>query len=128
MSMTPGTGPVSRGQDDSERLISRRIRPGRRDRRQGWRRAMPVQVLVQGANPSAKGVTFEISGVSRSFNRTARVRVAAMPVETNNLDSELDSIFQQLHNLDVSISQANYAIDELRESTRSIIRDLLAEG
>lgn len=89
---------------------------------------MPVQVLVQGANPSAKGVTLEISGVSRSFNPTARVRVAALPLETNKLDSELDSIFQQLHDLDASISHTNYAIDALRESTRSIIRDLLNEG
>jgi hypothetical protein len=88
---------------------------------------MPVQVLVQGANPSVKGVTLEISGVSRSFNPAARVRVAALPLETSKLDSELDSIFQQLHDLDASISRANCAIDELRESTRSIIRNLLAE-
>ncbi len=89
---------------------------------------MPVQVVLQGANPFAKDVTFEISGVSQSLNPTARVRVAALPLETSKLDSELNYIFQQLHDLDASISSANYAIDELKESTRSIIRNMLTEG
>lgn len=128
MSMTPGSGPVSRGQAGSERLVYRRDRTGRRDRRQGVRRTMPVQVLLQDVNPSAKGVTLEISGVSRSFNSTARVRVAALPLETSKLDSELNSIFQQIRDLDASISNANYAIDELKESTRSIIRSMQTQG
>ena len=130
MSMTPGSGPVSRGQAGSARSISRHVGTGRRDRRQGGRRTIPVQVVVQGANPSVQGVTYgtlEISGVSPSFNSMARVRVTGQPLETSKLDSELNDIFLQLHVLDVSISNANHAIDELKESTRSIIGGMLSK-
>jgi len=131
MSMTPGSGPVSRGQVGSARSISRRVGTGRRKRRQGGRRTIPVQVVVQGANPSVQGVTYgtlEISGVSPSFNSMAHVlRVTGQPLETSKLDSELNDIFLQLHVLDVSISNANHAIDELKESTRSIIGGMLSK-
>jgi len=131
MSMTPGSGPLSRGQAASARSISIRVGTGRRDRRQGGRRPIPVQVVVQGANTSVEGVTYgtlEISGVSQSFSSRARVRVAGLPPKTSNLDSELNDIFSQLHDLDVSISNANHAIDELRESTKSIICGMLSKG
>jgi len=132
MSMTPGSGPLSRGQAASARSISRRVvGTGRRDRRQGGRRTIPVQFVVQGANTSVEGVTYgtlEISGVSQSFSSRARVRVAGLPPKISNLDSELNDIFSQLHDLDVSISNANHAIDELRESTKSIICGMLSKG
>jgi hypothetical protein len=57
----------------------------------------------------------------------ARVRVTGQPLETSKLDSELNDIFLQLHVLDVSISNANHAIDELKESTRSIIGGMLSK-
>jgi hypothetical protein len=132
MSMTPRSGPLSRGQAASARSISRRVvGTGRRDRRQGGRRSIPVQFVVQGANTSVEGVTYgtlEISGVSPSFSSRARVRVTGLPPKTSNLDSELNDIFSQLHDLDVSISNANHAIDELRESTKSIIGGMLSKG
>jgi hypothetical protein len=132
MSMTPRSGPLSRGQAASARSISRRVvGTGRRDRRQGGRRPIPVQFVVQGANTSVEGVTYgtlEISGVSPSFSSRARVRVTGLPPKTSNLDSELNDIFSQLHDLDVSISNANHAIDELRESTKSIIGGMLSKG
>jgi len=131
MSMTPGSGPVTRVEAASARSISRRVGTGRRDRRQGGRRPIPVQVVVQGTNTSIEGVTFgtlEISGVSPSFNSMALVRLTGLPPETSQLDSELNDIFSQLHDIDVSISNANRAIDELRESTRSIICDMLSKG
>ena len=132
MSMTPRSGPLSRGQAASARSISRRVvGTGRRDRRQGGRRTIPVQFVVQGANTSVEGVTYgtlEISGVSPSFSSRARVRVTGLPPKTSNLDSELNDIFSQLHDLDVSISNANHAIDELRESTKSIIGGMLSKG
>ena len=130
MSMTPGSGPLSRGQAALARSISRRVGTGRRKRRQGGRRTIPVQVVVQGANPSVQGVTYgtlEISGVSPSLNSRARVRMTGLPPETSKLDSELNDIFSQLHDLDVSISNANHAIDELKESTRSIIGGMLSK-
>ena len=58
----------------------------------------------------------------------ALVRLTGLPPETSKLDSELNDIFSQLHDIDVSISNANHAIDELRESTRSIICDMLSKG
>jgi hypothetical protein len=132
MSMTPRSGPLSRGQAASARSISRRVvGTGRRDRRQGGRRPIPVQFVVQSANTSVEGVTYgtlEISGVSPSFSSRARVRVTGLPPKTSNLDSELNDIFSQLHDLDVSISNANHAIDELRESTKSIIGGMLSKG
>lgn len=131
MSTNPGSSPLSRGQAASARSISRRAVTGRRDRRQGGRRPIPVQVLVQGANSSIEGVTYgtlNISGVSPSFISGARVRVTGLPPENPKLDSELNDIFLQLHDLDVSISDANHAIDELRESTRSIIGNILSQG
>jgi hypothetical protein len=130
MSMTPGSGPVSRGQAGSAKSISRRVGTGRRKRRQGGRRTIPVQVVVQGANLSVQGVTYgtlEISGVSPSFNSMAHVRVTGQPLETSKLDSELNDIFLQLHVLDVSILNANHAIDELKDSTRSIIGGMLSK-
>jgi peptidoglycan hydrolase CwlO-like protein len=54
--------------------------------------------------------------------------VAGLPPKISNLDSELNDIFSQLHDLDVSISNANHAIDELRESTKSIICGMLSKG
>ena len=132
MSMTPRSGPLSRGQAASARSISRRVvGTGRRDRRQGGRRPIPVQFVVQSANTSVEGVTYgtlEISGVSPSFSSRARVRVTGLPPKTSNLDSELNDIFSQLHDLDVSISNANHAIDELRKSTKSIIGGMLSKG
>lgn len=131
MSMNPGSSPLSRGQAASARSISRRAVTGRRDRRQGGRRPIPVQVLVQGANTSIEGVTYgtlDISGVSPSFISGARVSVTGLPPENPQLNSELNDIFSQLHDLGVSISDANRAIDELRESTRSIIGDILSKG
>lgn len=132
MSMTPRSGPLSRGQAASARSISRRVvGTGRRDRRQGGRRPIPVQFVVQSANTSVEGVTYgtlEISGVSPSFSSRARVRVTGLPPKTSSLDSELNDIFSQLHDLDVSISNANHAIDELRESTKSIIGGMLSKG
>jgi hypothetical protein len=133
MSTTPESGPLSRGQAASARLISRRVATERRyrRRRQGGRRPIPVQVVVKGENTSLGGVTFgilAISGVSPSFNSMARVRVAGLPAETSKLDSELNDIFSQLHDLDLSISNANQAISELRESTRSIIGEMLSKG
>jgi hypothetical protein len=86
---------------------------------------------VQDATTSVEGVTYgtlEISGVSPSFSSKARVRVTGLPPKTSNLDSELNDIFSQLHDLDVSISNANHAIDELRESTKSIIGGMLSKG
>ena len=86
---------------------------------------------MQGTNTSIEGVTYgtlDISGVSPSFISGARVRVTGLPPENPKLDSELNDIFSQLHDLDVSISDANHAIDELRESTRSIIGDILSKG
>lgn len=131
MSMNPGSSPLSRGQAASARSISRRAVAGRRVRRQGTRRPIPVQVLVQGANTSIEDVTYgtlDISGVSPSFISGARVRVTGLPPENRKLNSELNDIFSQLHDLGVSISDANHAIDELRESTRSIIGDILSKG
>jgi hypothetical protein len=131
MSVNPGSSPLSRGQAASARSVSRRAVTGRRDRRQGGRRPIPVQVLVQGANTSIEGVTYgtlDISGVSPSFISGARVRVTGLPPENPKLNSELNDIFSQLHDLGVSISDANHAIDELRESTRSIIGDILSKG
>ena len=131
MSANPGSSPLSRGQAASARSISRRAVTGRRDRRQGGRRPIPVQVLVQGANTSIEGVTYgtlDISGVSPSFISGARVRVTGLPPDDPKLNSELNDIFSQLHDLGVSISDANHAIDELRESTRSIIGDILSKG
>jgi hypothetical protein len=92
---------------------------------------MPVQVVVQSANTSIEGITYgtlEISGVSPSFNSMARVRVTGLPTETSKLDSELNDIFSQLHELDASISNANHVMVELRESTRSIICCMLNKG
>lgn len=129
--MNPGSSRLSRGQAASARSISRRAVTGRRDRRQGGRRPIPVQVLVQGANTSIEGVTYgtlDISGVSPSFISGARVRVTGLPPDNPKLNSELNDIFSQLHDLGVSISDANHAIDELRESTRSIIGDILSKG
>lgn len=131
MSVNPGSSPLSRGQAASARSVSRRAVTGRRDRRQGGRRPIPVQVLVQGANTSIEGVTYgtlDISGVSPSLISGARVRVTGLPPENPKLKSELNDIFSQLHDLGVSISDANHAIDELRESTRSIIGDILSKG
>lgn len=54
-----------------------------------------------------------------------RVNVTGPQLETARLDSELKDIFSQLHDLDVSIANANNTIDELRESTRSIIDTML---
>lgn len=54
-----------------------------------------------------------------------RVNVTGPPLETAKLESELKDIFSQLHDLDVSIVNANNTIDELRESTRSIIDTML---
>jgi hypothetical protein len=54
--------------------------------------------------------------------------VTGLPPENPKLDSELNDIFSQLHELDVIISDANHAIDELRESTRSILGDILSKG
>lgn len=128
--MNPGSSRLSRGQAASARSISRRAVTGRRDRRQGGRRPIPVQVLVQGANTSIEGVTYgtlDISGVSPSFISGARVRVTGLPPDDPKLNSELNDIFSQLHDLGVSISDANHAIDELRESTRSIIGDILSK-
>jgi hypothetical protein len=129
--MNPGSSPLSRGQAASARSISRRAVTGRRDRRQVGRRPIPVQVLVQGANTSIEGVTYgtlDISGVSPSFISGARVRVTGLPPENPKFNSELNDIFSQLHDLGVSISDANHAIDELRESTRSIIGDIMGKG
>jgi len=106
----------------------KRVGTGRRIRRQGGRRVIPVQVVVQGANASIEDGIFEISGVSTSFNLMPRVNVTGPPLETSNLDSELKDIFSQLHDLDVSIANANSTIDELRESTRSIIGTMLNNG
>lgn len=131
MSMTPGSSPPSRGQAASSRSLSRRVGTGRRDRRQRGRRPIPFQFLVQGANASIEGVTYgtlDISGVSPSFISRARVRVTGLVPETPKADSELNDIFSQLHDLDVSISNANHAIDELRESTKSIIGGMLSKG
>ena len=130
MSMTPGSGPVTRVEAASARSLSRRVGTGRRDRRKGGRRPIPVQVVVQSTNTIVEGVTYgtlEISGVSPSFNSMALVRLTGLPPETSQLDSELNDIFSQLHDIDVSISNANHAIDELRESTRSIICDMLSK-
>ena len=136
MSMSPGSRPLSRGQAASARSISRRVGTGRRDRRQGARR--PIQVLlvsgatiVSGANTSIEGVTYDtldLGCVSPEFISGARVPVTDLPPETPALDSELNDIFTQLNDLDFSISDANHAIDELRESTRSIIVDMLGKG
>lgn len=131
--MNPGSSPLSRGQAASARSISRRAVTGRRDRRQRGRRPIPVQVLevlVQGANTSIESVTYgtlAISGVLPSFISGARVRGTGLAPENPKVDSELNDIFSQLHDLDVSISDANHAIDELRESTRSIIGDILSK-
>lgn len=131
MSMTPGSGPVSRGQASRARSIYRLVGTGRRDRRQGGRGAIPVQFVVQDASSSTEDVTYgtlEISGVSTSFNSMARVRVTGLPLEASKLDSELKDVFSQLHDLDVSISKANDIIDELKESTRSIISEMLSKS
>lgn len=128
MSMTSGPGPVSRGQT-GWKLI--RFGAGRRDRRQGVRRGIPFKVAVQGANTSAEDVTYvtyEITGVSRLINPIARVRAAGQPLKISNLDSELNDIFLQLHELDGSISNANHAIDELKQTTRSIISRMLGKA
>jgi hypothetical protein len=58
----------------------------------------------------------------------ARVRVTGLPPENPKLNSELNDIFSQLHDLGVSISDANHTIDELRKSTRSIIGDIMGKG
>jgi hypothetical protein len=142
MSMSPGSRPLSRGQAASARSVSRRVGTGRRDRRQGGRR--PIQVLfvsgakivsvaniVSSANTSIEGVTYDtldLGFVSPEFISGARVPVTELPPETPALDSELNDIFTQLNDLDFSISDANHAIDELRESTRSIIVDMLGKG
>lgn len=136
MSMTPGSRPLSRGQAASARSVSRRVGTGRRDRRQGGRR--PIQVLlvsgvniVWAANTSIEGDTYDtldLGCVSPEFISGARVPVTELPPEAPALDSELNDIFTQLNALDFSISDANHAIDELRESTRSIIVDMLSKG
>lgn len=131
MSMTSGSGPVSRGRAGWERLTVRRFGAGRRDRRQGVRRGIPFKVAVQSANASAEDVTYvtyEITGVSRLINPIARVRATGLPLKTSNSDSELNDIFMQLHELDDSISNANHAIDELKQRTRSIISRMLAKA
>lgn len=134
--MTPGSRPLSRGQAASARSVSRRVGTGRRDRRQGGRR--PIQVLlvsgvniVWAANTSIEGDTYDtldLGCVSPEFISGARVPVTELPPEAPALDSELNDIFTQLNALDFSISDANHAIDELRESTRSIIVDMLSKG
>lgn len=126
--MTPGSGPVLRRQAGWVMSMSKRVGTGRRDRRQGSRRVIPVQVVVQGANASIEDGTLEISGVSTSFNLMPRVNVTGPLLETSKLDSELNDIFSQLHDLDVSIANANNTIDELRESTRFIIGTMLNKG
>lgn len=131
MSMTSGSSPVSRGQAGWERLTFRRFGAGRRDRRQGVRRGIPFKVAVQGANTSAEDVTYvtyEITGVSRLINPIARVRATGLPLKASNLDSELNDIFMQLHELDDSISNANHAIDELKQTTRLIIGRVLGKA
>jgi len=128
MSKTSGPGPVSRGQAGWERLTFRRFGAGRRDRRKGVRRGIPFKVAVQGANTSAEDVTYvtyEITGVSRLINPIARVRATGLPPITSNLDTELNDIFMHLHELDDSISNANHAIDELKQTTRSAISRML---
>jgi hypothetical protein len=130
MSMTPGSSPLSRGQAASARSIFRRVGIGRRDRRQGGRR--PIQVLlVSRGNASIEGIVGDFLafvGVSPAFISGDRVSATDLPAETPELDSELNDIFSQLNDLDFSISDANHAIDELRESTRSIIVDMLGKG
>jgi hypothetical protein len=86
---------------------------------------------VQGANTSTEDVTYvtyEITGVSRLINPIARVRATGLPLKTSNSDSELNDIFMQLHELDDSISDANRAIDELKQTTRSIISRMLVKA
>jgi hypothetical protein len=104
---------------------------GRRDARQGSRRPalqVFVQSAVQRVNASIEDGTLEISGVSSPFDLMRRVNVIGPSLETSKLDSELKDIFSQLHDLDVSIANANSTIVELRESTRSLIGSMLNKG
>jgi hypothetical protein len=113
--------------------MSRRVGTGRRDARQRGRRLSPalqvfVQSAVQRVNASIEDGTLEISGVSSPFDLMRRVNVTGPSLETSKLDSELKDIFSQLHDLDVSIANANSTIVELRESTRSLIGSMLNKG
>ena len=131
--MTPRSGPVSRRQSAMALSMSRRFGTGRRDARQRVRRLSPalqvfVQSAVQRVNASIEDGTLEISGVSSPFDLMRRVNVTGPSLETSKLDSELKDIFSQLHDLDVSIANANSTIVELRESTRSLIGSMLNKG
>jgi hypothetical protein len=129
--MTSGPGPVSRGQPGWKQLTFRRFGASRRDRRQGVRRGIPFKVAVQGGNTSTEDVTYvtyEITGISRLISPIARVRTAGQPLKLSNYDSELNDIFLQLQELDDSISNANNSIDELKQTTRSIIGRMLGKA
>jgi hypothetical protein len=85
---------------------------------------------VQSANTSAEEGTYVYYqyGASTSFNPATRAGVTGLPNETSKLDSDLDDIFSRLHELDVSILNANNDIDELKESTRSLITRMLGKA
>ena len=135
--MTPGSGRVSRRQ--SVLVWSTRrgrvVWTGRRDARQGGRRlslSPALQVFVQSAvqrvNASIEDGTLENSDALTSFDLIRSVNVTGLSLETSKLDPELKDIFSQLHDIDVSIANANSTIDELRESTKSIIVSMLNKG
>jgi hypothetical protein len=131
MSTNPGPGPSSGGQANPGRLISRSASRsgvgGRRDSRQVGRRSRQVRVVVQAGNATfdkVMGGTLEISGMSMSFNPRDRLRMIGLPLESNELHSELENIFSQLHEIDGNITKANNSIDELRETTRSVLVEM----
>jgi len=127
MSMTPGPRSNSRGQTSWTRSMARGIGGGSRDNRLGGRRGRQVEIVVRGVSSSHDDLTdsIEISGFSRSSNPTDLVRATGLLLQTSQLDSELDQIFSQLQSLDDNITKTNGIIDELKQSTRSSLRQMV---
>jgi uncharacterized protein YdcH (DUF465 family) len=53
------------------------------------------------------------------------MRATGLLLQPSQLDSELDQIFSQLQSLDDNITKTTGIIDELKQSTRSSLRQMV---
>lgn len=90
------------------------------------------QIIVRGGNATLSEIYAQdiVTGlrnagvVSSSRNLDDLLNIADQSLESNELISELDTIFSDLHEIDSSITVMQDQIDELREGTRAILAEI----
>jgi hypothetical protein len=86
--------------------------------------ARQVRVAVGTGSATFDEVIDGTLGISTSFNPRGRARMTGPPLKNAKLYSDLKDVFSQLQTIDNSIAKANDIIDELKQSTRSVLVEM----